>query len=219
VNLITLFLLAAALSLDSLTVGLLYGVRGIRLSLAAMLIVSVATGVLLLIAMGGGHALTTVLPPAAAERLGALILTGVGAWVTYQTWRSHRRNGEPALPPAPAGAQSRVWRLRLGSVGIVVEILREPSSADLDRSGHIGPLEAIFLGVALALDSVAAGLGAAMSGFSPYTLPPAAAAGSFLLMHLGSRAARYLPCRLQGSWEMLHGLVLMVLGVYRMVVA
>jgi putative sporulation protein YtaF len=219
VELISLVLLAMALSLDSLTVGLLYGARGIKLSFSAVAIVSLASGLLLAAAMLGGHAMARVLAPAIAQRLGALLLTGVGLWITYQTWRSNRPGGRPAPAPpvatAAAGAR-RVWRLRLGSVGIVIEILREPGAADIDRSGHISLTEACFLGVALALDSVAAGLGAAMAGFSPVGLPLAAAGGSFGLMFLGSRGAKLLPFKLEGPWAMLHGVVLVALGVYRM---
>jgi putative sporulation protein YtaF len=220
-ELISLVALALALSLDSLTVGLLYGARGIKLSWSAMAIVSLASGLLLAAAMLGGHAAARALSPALAQRLGALLLTGVGIWITYHTWRSNR-SGEaaaPALPLEPASAQAgprRVWRLRLGSVGIVIEILREPGAADMDHSGHISLTEACFLGVALALDSVAAGLGAAMAGFSPLGLPLAAACGSFTMMLLGSRGARLLPFKLEGNWALLHGVVLVALGLYRM---
>jgi putative sporulation protein YtaF len=216
-NAISLALLALALSLDSLTVGLLYGARGIKLSWSAMTVVSLSTGLLLLAAMGGGQVAAAWLPPALAQRLGALVLTGVGLWITYQTWRSH---GRPrAVTPEPQPEESRkVWRLKLGSVGIVIEILREPGSADLDHSGHISLSEALFLGIALALDSVAAGLGAAMAGFSPLALPLVASGGSLLLMFAGSRGARLLPFKLDGRWSWVHGMVLVALGLYRMVV-
>ncbi|HLN60274.1 MAG TPA: sporulation membrane protein YtaF [Symbiobacteriaceae bacterium] len=219
-NAISLVLLALALSLDSLTVGLLYGARGIKLSWSAMLVVSLATGFLLAAAMGGGRLVATWLAPTTAQRLGALLLTGVGLWITYQTWRNGGSAADGATAPAvatPAEETRKVWRLKLGSVGIVIEILREPGSADLDRSGHISLSEAWFLGIALALDSVAAGLGAAMAGFSPLGLPLAAAGGSLGLMFMGSRGARLLPFRLEGRWAMLHGVVLVLLGLYRMV--
>jgi hypothetical protein len=44
-----------------------------------------------------------------------------------------------------------------------------------------------------------------------------AAGGSLALMLIGSRGARFLPFRLEGRWSMLHGLVLVGLGLYRMV--
>jgi putative sporulation protein YtaF len=224
-NPVSVMLLALALSLDSFTVGLLYGARGIKLSWGAMLVVSLATGLLLAAAMTGGRLVAAVLAPHLAQRFGAILLTGVGCWVTYHTWRGQRQGGtppdraaEPEEASAPAGLQPRVWRVRLGSVGIVIQILREPGAADMDRSGHINLLEAWVLGVALALDSVAAGLGAAMAGFSQVGLPIAAAGGSLALMVIGSRGAGFLPFRLEGRWSLLHGLVLVGLGLYRMVI-
>ncbi|HWI64290.1 MAG TPA: sporulation membrane protein YtaF [Symbiobacteriaceae bacterium] len=217
-NAISLVALALALSLDSLSVGLLYGVRGIKLSWTAMLVVSLASGLLLSAAMGGGEVISRYLPAAYAQRLGALLLVGVGLWITYQTWRNHGRPAvEPPPAPSPPDGPLAVWRLRLGSIGVVIEILREPGAADIDHSGHISLTEACFLGVALALDSVAAGLGAAMAGFSPVGLPAAAAAGSLGLMLLGSRAAKLIPFKLEGPWAMLHGVVLVALGLYRMI--
>lgn len=204
-------LLAAALSLDALMVGLLYGLRGIRVSQGAAAIVSLATALLLGTAMGAGRFLAALLAPRVAERAGAAILALTGGWITLQTLRAR-----PGAPTAAGEGWHRVWRLRLGSVGIVVEILREPSAADLDRSGHINPAEAVLLGVALALDSVAAGFGAALTGFSPLGLPLAAGATSFVLLSAGSRLAGHLPLRLDGRWAALHGVVLALLGLYRM---
>lgn len=216
---ISLGLLALAVSLDSLTVGLVYGARGIKLPWTALLIVSLATGLLLSLAMGAGDLLARLMSPHVAARVGAWMLAGVGAWITYQTWRTHRRREQGAAPPiAPAVPSRRVLQFRLGTVGIVIEILREPAAADVDRSGIISPAEAVVLGIALALDSVAAGFGAAMAGYSPVALPIVAAAGSFVLLFAGSRGAMVLPFKLEGRWAMLHGLVLMLLGVYRMIV-
>jgi len=209
---VSLVLLALAVSLDSLMAGLMYGLRGLRLPWEAAAIVSLATGLLLALSMVTGGMVAAWLPPSAAQRVGASILALTGIWIIVQTVRS-RPAASPARDPARL---HRVWRLRLGSVGIVVEILREPAAADLDRSGHINPQEAILLGLALALDSTAAGLGAAMTGFSPLTLPLAAACSTFALLTAGSRLARRLPLRLNGRWAALQGVLLTLLGLFRM---
>jgi putative sporulation protein YtaF len=225
VDLAALWLLAAALSLDSLSVGLLYGVRGIRLSWAAAGIVSLASGLLLAGAMIGGGLLRTILAPGVAGRLGALLLIGVGLWIAWSTLRGPKaapgagaaeRAGGPPTGDLP-GAVRRVWRLQLGRVGVVVEILREPGRADLDRSGSISLGEAGLLGIALALDSVAAGLGAAMAGMPLLGLPVAATLLSFFFLLAGCWGAGRLPLRLNGRWGALHGLVLVLLGLVRLV--
>jgi putative sporulation protein YtaF len=224
VDLAALWLLAAALSLDSLSVGLLYGVRGIRLSWAAAGIVSLASGLLLAGAMIGGGMLRSVLAPGVAGRLGALLLIGVGLWIAWSTLRGPKvadgagadRAGAPPVGDL-SGEVRRVWRLQLGRVGVVVAILREPGRADLDRSGSISLGEAGLLGIALALDSVAAGLGAAMAGISPLGLPVAAALLSLCFLMAGCWGAGRLPLRLGGRWGALHGLVLVLLGLVRLV--
>jgi putative sporulation protein YtaF len=209
---ISLGLLALALSLDSLMVGLLYGLRGIRLSWGAMGVVAGATGLLLALSMAAGRLIATVMAPAMAGRLGAVLLIGVGVWITYQTLRSQGEAERPAPEPL-----HKVWRVKLGSVGVVIEILREPGAADLDRSGHISLTEACFLGVALALDSTAAGLGAALAGYSPLGLPVAAACATLGLLYAGSRWARLLPFKLEGPWAAIHGVVLLMVGLYRII--
>ena len=60
-----------------------------------------------------------------------------------------------------------VLMIELKRIGIVIQILRTPQMADVDRSGIISASEALLLGIALSLDSFGAGLGAAMIGFSP----------------------------------------------------
>lgn len=186
-----MLLLAAALSIDSLSVGLLYGARRIRLPLAAAAIVSIASGLLLSLSMFGGSLVATYLPPHLATRAGGLLLVGVGLWIGWGAIRNHHK-------------------------AVVIEILREPSLADRDRSGSISLTEAGLLGLALALDSVAAGLGAGMAGVG-FALPLVATLASLLFLEVGSWAGKHLPVRLEGRWGAVHGLVLFTLGLVRLV--
>ncbi|MDI5788515.1 hypothetical protein PO124_09275 [Bacillus licheniformis] len=54
------------------------------------------------------------------------------------------------------------------SLGIVIHILRKPTSADIDKSGIITGIEAFLLGFALSIDAFGAGIGAAALGFPLY---------------------------------------------------
>lgn len=205
-------LLAAALSLDSLSVGLLYGARRIRLPATATLIVAGASGLLLTLSMLGGSLVANLLPPHLAGEVGGLLLVGVGLWIAWGALHPKEpvEASEAVLEPIV-----RVWRLRLGSAQIVIEILREPGRADLDRSGTISLWEAGLLGIALALDSVAAGLGAGLAGAN-WALPLLAFALSWLFLTAGGWVGERVPIKLDGPWGALHGLVLMLLGLLRL---
>jgi putative sporulation protein YtaF len=95
----------------------------------------------------------------------------IGVWVLYQYFRQKR-----IPPPENEGAQvSRetgdgaglepvpVLKMHFGR--LVIQILKEPHTADMDMSGTISGLEACLLGVSLAVDSLGAGVAVAMLGF------------------------------------------------------
>ena len=71
------------------------------------------------------------------------------------------------LEPSVSGGslERMVFTLELRKLGVVIQILRSPSKADMDNSGSISTQEAMWLGIALSLDAFGAGLGAALLGF------------------------------------------------------
>ena len=59
-----------------------------------------------------------------------------------------------------------LFQWEIARFGIIIQILKEPRRADLDRSGMISSKEALWLGLALSLDSCGAGIGMALMGYS-----------------------------------------------------
>ncbi len=189
-----------------------YGLRKIRLTLLAYLILGAMSGVLMLVAVAAGNALGGALPSRTASALGALTLLGLGLWHLAGAWRTSLQvNGADGVSETP------LLRLRVPPLGIIVQILRDPSEADIDHSGRIDSREAGALGLALGLDAFAAGLGAGFSGvgFSVALLvfiacPAFVAAGQFLGIVLGGihHLARW-------PWTAVPGALLLCLGVAR----
>ncbi|MFO7172365.1 MAG: hypothetical protein DIU70_005260 [Bacillota bacterium] len=213
--------LALALSLDSLAVGLVYGGRRIRLPALGLLLAGGVSAAALALAMAAGALAGTGLGALWSRRLGAVFLMGAGGYALWQARHSARggQNSRPAPPPAAGGGEEgAVWRFtwRTRTLRLAVTVLREPAAADLDASGNISPPEAILLGLALAADSFAAGIGAGLAGFSPTLLPALAGLSTAGSLYLGSRLAARLPGRRDGRWEWIHGLVLLALGLIRL---
>lgn len=211
-DLITPLLLALAVSFDSLFAGMTYGLRRIRLAISAYLIIAAVSGVLMLAAVAAGKALGARLPSSTAAALGALTLLGLGVWHLAGAWRSNLLQNAGDTPDAPLA------RFRVPSLGIVVEILRDPSQADLDHSGRIDCREAGALGLALGLDAFAAGLGAGFSGMGMAVVlmvllacPAFVAAGQLCGTLLSGirRLSRW-------PWSAVPGVLLLCLGVARL---
>lgn len=202
--------LAVALSLDSLGVGVAYGLRRIRLPWTLYAIVALCTGTLMGLSMGAGGHLSGRLAPELARRAGGLILTGVGLWQLYQGWQGYRQRLNPAQALEP------VLKLGVRSLGLVVQILVEPAAADVNRSGEIEGPEAVALGMALGLDSLGAGVGAAMAGYS-LVLIPLVALSCAAFVRLGLSTARLAAVeRLVHRAFAVPGVLLMVLGLLRL---
>ncbi|NUU63912.1 manganese efflux pump [Paenibacillus agri] len=119
---------------------------------------------------------------------------------------------ESAQPAKPA-----VYSLELRRLGIVVQILRTPSSADMDASGSISPLEAMILGIALSLDAFGAGLGAALLGFNPgwTAVTIALFSGSFLIMGMKT-GFKFAGSSWMKHAAVLPALMLIVMGIMKL---
>lgn len=196
---------ALALSLDGLGTGLSYGALGIKLPWYSTAIIGLSSTLGTFLVMTLGHRVAEALPGAWAERIGALVIIGIGITLIL---RGMRLQG--------AEAQKELLRLRLPAWGIVIQVLKEPARADLDSSGTITLMEALLLGVALALDSLGAGFGLALAGVERWLI--SFLVGAFLACALvaGARVGSRLQVARWGSWgSVLPGLLLVTLGVIR----
>ncbi|WP_404329505.1 sporulation membrane protein YtaF [Mesobacillus maritimus] len=210
VQIVSLLLLAFAVSLDSFSVGFTYGLRKVKIPLKSIITIAICSAGVLIVAMTIGEVLGEVLPEAIAGKLGGFILILLGAWILYQFFR-------PEQTELPNDDEKTLINLEIQSLGIVINILKKPMSADFDRSGTITGIEAIMLGMALSLDAFGAGIGAAMLGFSPFALAIAAAIMSSTFVFAGMKAGIFLSGY---SWvqkiSFLPGLLLIIVGIFKL---
>ncbi|MFK2824632.1 sporulation membrane protein YtaF [Bacillus sp. B190/17] len=179
---LSLFMLAAAVSLDSFSAGLAYGLKKLKLPVKSSIVLSLCSATALLAAMGAGHWLSRWFSGAAASRLGGVILISLGMWVLWQFFRGGQKHGQTEERP--------LIHLELKRLGVVIHIFKRPTAADLDQSGTITGLEALLLGCALSLDAFGAGIGAAMLGYPALLLASAVAVMNFLFVTSGLACGR-----------------------------
>lgn len=195
-----------ALSLDGFGVGLSYGMRKISIRPASFMIICLSSAVAVGFSMLLGTMIAHFLPLWLTNVLGALILITVGAWVLLQNYILY-------LIP-----ERHTYSVRLPSLGLVVNILKEPGNADLDRSGVIDIKEALFLGMALAMDALGAGFGAALAGYSVIWTPVLVAVCKFVLVSAGLFGGRrFFAASLKNELTLLPGGIIMLLGLSRLI--
>lgn len=219
-ELFSVLVFALALSMDGFGAGIVYGTRKIRIPLTSLAIVGFTSSTAIGISMFFGHLVTRYVSVKWAGTIGALILILMGLRMIIQTWsyskREKLRETEPDSTNPPAS--QAIFKFKIKSLGLVIQILREPAVADMDNSGHINTKEAMLLSLALAMDSLVAGFGAAMTGFRPLLTPfivgPASAFWVGFGVFIGKRyAAKWLG----GKAAILPGWVLVCLGLARVI--
>ncbi|MFD2671693.1 MntP/YtaF family protein [Marinicrinis sediminis] len=129
------------------------------------------------------------------------------------------RGGSPVVTTSSVTPLSPLplLHIEIKKLGIVIDILKTPSAADIDRSGRISASEAAWLGVALSLDALGAGIGAALIGLTPWVTSLCIAVASGMFVSLGLRL---------GSWcagwawmkkmSLLPGCILILLGIMKL---
>ncbi len=157
-HIIPSLILAAAVSLDGLGAGFAYGVRGLKVPILSLLIVSISSSLALLAAMVLGRSMASFFSVEISSFIGGFILILVGGYIVRESFVEAKSKVHTKDNKEDSGAS-----LNKGIFGLV----REPEKADFDRSGSINSKEAAVLGIALALDAFGAGFGAAMTGYSP----------------------------------------------------
>ncbi|MGG1677663.1 sporulation membrane protein YtaF [Neobacillus sp. NRS-1170] len=210
VQLFSLLILAFALSLDSFSVGFTYGLRKMVMPLKSIIIIATCSAVSLLIAISIGHGLERVLSPRITASLGGFILIALGAGVLYQFFR-------PEKEKEILKHEKTIVNFEIRSLGIAINILKKPMSADFDQSGTITGIEALMLGLALSLDSFGAGIGAAMLGFSPLILSFTVAIMSSLFVLLGIKSGTFFH---KFEWiqkfTFIPGILLIIIGIWKL---
>jgi len=146
--------------------------------------------------------LTTVLPGKVPIIMGAFLLFVIGIRIILLTNPKKKENS-----------------VQVEQLNNNKEILFHPEMADVDKSGHIGWKESVFLGVALSANALTNGLGAGLLGFSPLAISLAAAIGSYFSIWAGVRLGTKLAAIRIGKFTvgqfgtLLSGLIIVVIAI------
>lgn len=214
-TLLTIIVFALALNMDALATGVAYGIRKIKIPLSSLLIISSMSVFSILISMALGQALAHFLSESFAHKLGGGMLVFIGVWLLAQAWREHNPKTKPVGDVT--STKKQLMQIRIKALGLVIQVLREPSKADLDQSGIISPKEAMLLGIALAMDSFGAGIAVSMLGFQPLLTALVVGVGHIVLTYLGLLMGNgFAATRMGQKMAVLPGFLLITLGLFKL---
>ncbi|MTI61532.1 MAG: sporulation membrane protein YtaF [Firmicutes bacterium] len=208
----SVILLAMAISIDGFAVGVTYGLRGIKIGLIPLLIISAISSISIYLSNCLGEGIADYLDEKTARYLGSIILIFIGIWLVYSYCLNYNNKKRDLV----GEGEVIIFSVRVKVLGIIIKILKDPEEADLDRSGSINISEAFFLGLALALDALGAGLGAGMSGITGIIIPVIIGLVSLSFVSIGFLLARKLGDILPDKFEIIPGFIIILLGIIKL---
>jgi len=196
-------------------VGAAYGTRGIHLPITSIGMIGVVTVVCTSLAMLATHLLSAqLIDTRVATITGAALLVLLGVYrflLDYLT-------AQDEIRPPVSNQHATARELKFSVGGLVIDIMAKPEAADIDRSMHISPTEAIFLGLALVIDNMVATSAATLGHGLPVYTPFAMAAVQMAFLSIGFNGSEQLiRHHVHFRLRFVSGSVLVVLGVARLV--
>lgn len=207
-DMLNILLLVTALSIDAFAAGFAYGVDRIRIPFLSMGIIGGLSAGSLFLSLLAGRGILAGIPYSCAHFISCALLFIVGLIKLFDgTIKCLIRRRAP---------KEKHLTFHIFDLQFLLTVYADPDRADADRGGMLSAGEACSLGIALSIDSMAAGIGAGI-GAAPIVFPvllaffmgmAATGAGVFF----GNRvAAKY---SLDFSWA--GGLLMILLAALKM---
>ena len=204
---LTIVLFALAVSADGFAVGMAYGIGKIRIPFFSLLVISLASALAVSLSMLCGKGLAELLSPQMSSYVGAIIILGLGIYFLLTA-------GKEKINSLENSQEEPLLAFSIKPLGIIVQILKQPSRADFDCSGEISTSEAFFLGLALAMDALGAGIGIAMTGSNILYTAICVGMLKFILVNSGIfLGSKINAAKLKAVAALVPGLVFIAIGI------
>lgn len=200
-----LFLFLTAVSLDSLTAGLTYGTKQVRIRFLSYLVLICVPAFFITAANRIGSFLFLLLPRKALPALSFTLLTILGCSKLFESLIRFLARKYPSL--------SRNWGCKIKQINIIFTVYLSPEDANQEDLQILSPKEALVLSLALSLDSILVGMAFTTVSVPLMTLFALASVFNLLLFAAGYGFGRLLSSMLPVDLSWLSGLFLLLLAV------
>ena len=211
--LLTCLLLALSVSIDSFGIGITYGLRNTKISILPKILLFIISVFFTTFSIFLGNLLIDILPKNYVKLIGSILLFFIGLWIIYQAIKKDNKNTILSTNKEP-----KIYSFIIKFLGITIKIIRDPKSSDLDNSKTIDWKEAIFLGIALSIDSIGVGIGGSIIGVNSFLFPILVASFQLIFLSLGKNISvkifklYKLP---ENIWSIISGILLIIIAIFK----
>lgn len=196
--------LSLALSLDAFVASFAYGSGKIKIPFSSALVLDLICTAILTLSLLAGTVVRQWIPPDLTIGICFSILMLLGLCKLLDS-------GIKAFIRRHSSLKKEI-RFNLSSISFVLKLYADPEKADIDQSKVISPKEAASLAVALSLDGLAVGFGAAFGSLNLWAAMLCSLIANALAVLLGSRLGNRAAAKLPVDFSWVSGVLLIFLA-------
>lgn len=207
--LISSLFLALSSSIDSLGIGITYGIKNTKISYMGKVVLFVISFSISILSVWFGDMIKNIFSDFTTKLIGGIILISMGFFVCFQAIHKNKPSNKK---------DEKIYSLFIDFLGITIKIIKNPTSSDLDASNSIDSKEALFLGVALSLDCFCIGTCGSMIGISSLLFPLFISVFQLVFLSCGNflgKKLHQLSNLPDNIWSIFSGVLLVLIGVFR----
>ena len=198
-HIVYILLIALANNVDNIGARIAYSIRGIKITTAINIWISVITFFISALAAYSGSVLSGLLSKQVSSAISMLLLTAIGVWIIIEPYMKKSIRGEDSA---------------LETGHSIFHIMIKPEKADLDNSKHIDFEEATVLGIALSINNIGGGISAGMIGLNSFWVGLLSALISFLALWGGNYITDYFnKWHIGNKATIIAGMMLIMIGI------
>ena len=218
--LLNCIILAISSSIDSLGIGITYGIKNTKITRFAKYILFIISFTISTISIYFGNLLKYIFPDLLIHYLGSFILIVMGLFICFQALKCKQKSKPNDKLDLKLCDTEKIYSFFIKCLGITIKIIKNPSSSDFDKSNTIDSKEALFLGLALSLDSFCIGIGFSMLNTFSILFPLFISCFQLFFLNFGIYCGKklYSFSKLPDNiWSTISGILLIVIGLCKMI--
>ena len=218
--LFTTFLLAISSSIDSLGIGITYGIKNTSISGKGKSVIFFVSFIVTIVSLYLGNILKVIFPDFIVDYLGSFLFIVMGIFICFQALKKDKKEGKVKNAKTENNSQ-KTYSFFIKFLGITIKIIKDPVSSDLDKSNKIDSKEALFLSIALSMDSICIGIGGSVIGINTYIFPFLIGFFQLFFLGIGNFFGKklYNFSKLPSNiWSIVSGILLVILGIIKFII-
>lgn len=185
-------LLSFSSSIDSLGIGINYGIKNTKISLIGKIILFIISLITTYFSIFLGNFIQNIFPDFLTKLIGSFILIFMGIYICFEALKKQDIN---------------------------CNVFNNPISSDFDNSQVIDSKESLFLAIALSLDSLCIGIGGSVSNINLALFPLLVSIFQLFFLSFGTFLGTHINkfYRLPNNiWSLISGIMLIFIGIFKL---